>query len=628
VTNEPYNGSIAAGTSYSSMGFNGTWNGVTNSVPASFAINGTTCSGGAAAGFTLGSSAPTLSVAQGASATDTISVTDLNGFGGSVSLAASGLPSGVTAAFAPSTTTGTSVLTLTAGASVLAATSTVTVTGTSGSLTASTTIALTVAGSSLITVNEATSGPAITDAILGVNMAAWYDIVTNETPIVDAFQTAGIKAIRWPGGSWSDVYHWETNTNCSGDGTPDTNDVFANFVSDLAIPAGLDVALTANYGTNPTCNGGGLPSEAASWVTAASADGITVSHMTVGNENYGNWETDMHAEQWNPTTYAAAVAGTGGYYDSIKAASPNTLVGVPLCAGPNNCPSYNTNWDSVVLNNALGFYDFVEYHFYPEAPGSESDTFLVQQAPQELTANINILKSELAAVGKPNTPIYVGEIGGPYSNPGKQSWSITQGLYAGQVLGEMMNDGVSRLTWWIGFGNCNAQAGNLSASLYGWQDFGAYNIFSDGPDDPTGSCPGAGAIGTLSPTAVAFELFSNVAVNGESVLTTSVTGDTTDVVAYAATHSGGTALVLFNRNETTSQPVTITLSGGPTTASSATVITYDKAIYDLSGSPTGTFPDPAGTNTWAPPTTSTISSPTLPLNLTLAPWSMNVVIIP
>jgi hypothetical protein len=35
-----------------------------------------------------------------------------------------------------------------------------------------------------------------------------------------------------------------------------------------------------------------------------------------------------------------------------------------------------------------------------------------------------------------------------------------------------------------------------------------------------------------------------------------------------------------------------------------------------------------GTDTWAPPTTTTISSPTLPLSLTLAPWSMTVVIIP
>ena len=442
---------------------------------------------------------------------------------------------------------------------------------------------------------------------------------------MDAFQTAGIKAIRWPGGSWSDVYHWQTNTNCqnppNGGGVPDTNDVFANFLNDLAIPAGLDVALTADYGTNPTCNGGGLPSEAAAWVTAALADGITVSHMTVGNEEYGSWEEDLHSTPNSPTIYAAAVVGTGGYYQAIKAASPSTLVGVIVDA--DNAAG---GWDNTVLTNAKGSYDFVEYHYYPETPGEENDTTLIQQDAQQLTNNINLIRSELTKWGTPNTPIYVGEIGGPYSNPGKQSWSITQGLYAGEVLGEMMNDGVSRLTWWIGFGNCNAQAGNLSTSLYGWQDFGAYNIFSDGPDDPTGNCPGAGANGSLSPTAVAFQLFSDVAVNGESVLTASVTGDTTDVVAYAATHSGGTALVLFNRNETTSEPVSIVLSG-QNTAPTVTVETYDKAIYDLSGSPSGTPPDPAGTSTWAPPTISTVSSPTLPLSLTLAPWSMNVVII-
>jgi endo-1,4-beta-xylanase len=43
VTNMSYNGSIPAGGSYSAMGFNGTWNNITNAVPASFAVNGTTC---------------------------------------------------------------------------------------------------------------------------------------------------------------------------------------------------------------------------------------------------------------------------------------------------------------------------------------------------------------------------------------------------------------------------------------------------------------------------------------------------------------------------------------------------------------------------------------------------------
>jgi hypothetical protein len=130
----------------------------------------------------------------------------------------------------------------------------------------------------------------------------------------------------------------------------------------------------------------------------------------------------------------------------------------------------------------------------------------------------------------------------------------------------------------------------------------------------------------MSPTARAFQLFSQVAVNGESVLSANVTGDTTDVRAYAATSNGGTALVLFNLNETTSQPVTVTLSG-QTSASSVNVTTYDKALYDLSGSPTGTPPDSSGTSTWAAPTTTSLGTQTLPMTLTLTPWSMNVVII-
>jgi len=241
-----------------------------------------------------------------------------------------------------------------------------------------------------------------------------------------------------------------------------------------------------------------------------------------------------------------------------------------------------------------------------------------------LTTNINTLRSELTKWGTPGTPIYVGEIGGPYSNPGKQSWSITQGLYAGQVLGEMMNAGVSRLTWWIGFGNCNGTNGNDATSVYGWQDFGAYNIFSDGSEDAT--CPGAGILGMMSPTARAFQLFSQMAVNGQKVLTATVNGDTTDVRAYAATNPNGTAVLLFNDNENLAQEVTVTLTG-KNSSSSVNVTTYDKATYDLSGSPTGTPPDPVGTSTWAAPITVSTGAQSLPLTLTLTPWSMNVVII-
>jgi hypothetical protein len=498
-----------------------------------------------------------------------------------------------------------------------------TVTDASGAaVTAATVVAVASATVSSVTVDLASSGLAVTDKLQGVNMAIWYDLVGNQSGILSALQSAGITQVRWPGGSDSDLYHWATNTLCDG-GYADSNDTFPNFVSDMAVPAKLDVALTANYGSNATCNGGGEPSEAAAWASAAVAAGVTPSHMTVGNEQYGSWEYDLYTtpiDTPDPTQYASLVVGTDGFYNAIKTASPNTLVGIDVDAD-----GAAGGWDNSVMANAKGSYDFVEYHYYPEAPGSENDTFLVQQAAQELTTNINTLKSELAEWGTPNTPIYVGEIGGTYTMPGKQSWSITQGLYAGQVLGEMMNDGVSRLTWWIGFGGCST-SGNLSPSLYGWQNFGGYNIFSDGPDDGP-DCPGAGATGTMSPTARAFQLFSQMDVNGQTVLTTTVAGDTTDVRAYAATNpNNATALWLFNDNENLAQPVSITLSG-KSSSSSVTVTTYDKAIYDLSGSPTGTPPDPVGTSTWALPITTSMGAQTLPLTLTLSPWSMNMVII-
>jgi Cellulose binding domain len=100
----------------------------------------------AAPSFTL--SASSASVAQGGSATSTITVTGANGFSGSVNLSASGLPSGVTASFSPSSTTATSTLKLTASSTAAPGTYTVTITGTSGSLSATTTIALTVSTSS------------------------------------------------------------------------------------------------------------------------------------------------------------------------------------------------------------------------------------------------------------------------------------------------------------------------------------------------------------------------------------------------------------------------------------------------------------------------------------------------
>ena len=94
--------------------------------------------------FTLSAAPASLSIAQGASGTSTITVTPQNGFSGSVNLSATGLPSGVTASFNPTSTTGTSTLTLTASSAAGTGTFTVTITGSSGTLMNTTPVSLTV----------------------------------------------------------------------------------------------------------------------------------------------------------------------------------------------------------------------------------------------------------------------------------------------------------------------------------------------------------------------------------------------------------------------------------------------------------------------------------------------------
>jgi nucleoside-specific outer membrane channel protein Tsx len=95
--------------------------------------------------YTLSASPNALNLAQGNQGTSTIMITPANGFTGSVSLSASGLPSGVTATFNPNPATGNSTLTLTASATAPPYAGTVTVTGISGGLTQATSVTLTVA---------------------------------------------------------------------------------------------------------------------------------------------------------------------------------------------------------------------------------------------------------------------------------------------------------------------------------------------------------------------------------------------------------------------------------------------------------------------------------------------------
>jgi subtilase family serine protease len=97
-----------------------------------------------APGFSLATSPGNLTISQGGTGTETVTLKPANGFSGKVTLSASGLPSGVTAAFATNPTSGSSILTLKVNSATKPGTYTISIKGTSGSLTATTKVTLTV----------------------------------------------------------------------------------------------------------------------------------------------------------------------------------------------------------------------------------------------------------------------------------------------------------------------------------------------------------------------------------------------------------------------------------------------------------------------------------------------------
>jgi len=113
-------------------------------------FNGQTTTG-ASFDFTVSVNPTSLTIQQGASGQATVTVTLTSGTTQSVSLTASGLPSGATASFNPSSGNPTfqSTLTITVGASTLTGSYTVTITGTNStpSISRSTTLSLTVTSS-------------------------------------------------------------------------------------------------------------------------------------------------------------------------------------------------------------------------------------------------------------------------------------------------------------------------------------------------------------------------------------------------------------------------------------------------------------------------------------------------
>jgi alpha-N-arabinofuranosidase len=350
----------------------------------------------------------------------------------------------------------------------------------------------------------------------GLNAAIWDDaFAAPETTVMLA--AAGTRVLRFPGGSLSDEYRWKTNTTVGNLSTWATDfDAFAR----VAVALNSAVYVTANYGS-------GTPDEAAEWVTYANViRGYGFKFWEIGNENYGSWETDFQEARHDPYTYAVRAKD---YIAQMKEADPTIHVGVVVTTGEDTFvntrrhPATNPRtgvvhygWTPVVLAtlSALGVTpDFAIYHRYEQAPGAETDAGLLQSA-RTWSDDAGDLRRQLTDYLGPagaGVELVVTENNSVYSDPGKQTTSLVNGLFLAESVGNILQTEFNALLWWD-VRNAQLRGNNNADSLYGWRQYGDYGVIS------TASTFGSSTSFDPYPTYYVAKLLSRWAHGGDLVV--------------------------------------------------------------------------------------------------------------
>lgn len=103
---------------------------------------------------------------------------------------------------------------------------------------------------------------------------------------------SGVDMLRYPGGSYADIYHWTNYTATNGYAARQSH--FGRFVQ-IMDQAGTQGMVTVNYGSSHQYTRGGQPNEAAAWVAYANGDASlfgTANDIPVGVDSEGNdWRT-------------------------------------------------------------------------------------------------------------------------------------------------------------------------------------------------------------------------------------------------------------------------------------------------------------------------------------------------
>ncbi|MEU7712876.1 cellulose binding domain-containing protein [Micromonospora chalcea] len=395
-----------------------------------------------------------------------------------------------------------------------------------------------------VTVNTRAGLATVPATALGVNHAIW-DAQLGSAETSDLLKAAGVKMLRYPGGSYADIYHWETHTAPGGYVAPNTD--FDTFMAG-ARRVGAEPMIIANYGT-------GTPAEAAAWVRYANVTkGYGAKWWTVGNENYGNghygsaWEADDHPDK-SASQYARLVIE---YADAMKAVDPSIKVGAVLTM-PGNWPDGITAgsdpgpWNQTVLSLAGPKIDFVDVHWYPG--GNAADSLA---RTNHLPDAAWLLRQQIAKYAGPGAD----RIGISFTELNVDAGRTTApgALFLADAYSGLLEQGVFTVQWW----NVHNGIGTVS-EVAGQTDYGDFGMLS------SGNCTSDGEVcqppfNTPFAPYHALSMMNLFARPGDQLVRAGT--DEPLVAAHAVRRpDGSVAVLLLNKDPDTAYPVALDYAG-------------------------------------------------------------------
>ncbi len=422
----------------------------------------------------------------------------------------------------------------------------------------------------LVTVNARSGLAAVPATGIGLNHAVW-DGELGTTAVSDLLAAAGVGMMRYPGGSYADIYHWIDNTAPGGFVAPDTD--FDTFMAGVQ-RAGAQAIIIANYGT-------GTPEEAADWVRHANVvKGLGVKYWEIGNELYGNgrygsaWEADAHADK-SPAAYAGGVVA---YAEAMKAVDPTIQIGavVTTPAGwPDGVVAEGDagTWNKVVLSIAGPHIDFVILHWYPG--GATAPEALAKPAQiDDLVYLVRRQIAQYAGADAGRIRIALTEV-----NTGVGKNTQPGALFAADTYAGLLENGVFTVNWW------NVHNGASAAStVAGQTDYDDFGILSSAGCLSDGTCEPA--LNTPFAPYFALQMLSTFARPGDQLIRAG--SDEPLVSAHAARRpDGDIAVLLVNKDPDSAQSVAIDYAGFGPASSAPTVYTFTNGATSIAVSQSG-----------------------------------------